>query len=139
MSCTSLPKADSPPQIAAFKSDGCTLFPDGTIMNNNLWQKCCIKHDFLYWRGGSKEDKKTADGELRNCIIKKTGSIVLAEIMYLGVKICGSAFFPTWYRWGYGWPYGRGYNLLIEEEEKLISERRHDYCQQEPSSIICDN
>jgi hypothetical protein len=27
--------------------------------------------------------------------------------MYAGVRAAGgSGVFPTWYRWGYGWPYG---------------------------------
>jgi len=37
--------------------------------------------------------------------------------MYGGVRIGGSPYWPTKFRWGYGWPYLRGYKPLTFEEK----------------------
>lgn len=105
-----------------FNSDGCSLFPDGTIIDTELWRTCCYTHDLAYWRGGIHLDKLRADENLRQCVLNKTGNSVLARVMYLGVTLGGSPVFPTWYRWGYGWSYGRGYRPLTEQEEGLVEE-----------------
>ena len=42
--------------------------------------------------------------------------------MYEAVRTGGEPYFPTWYRWGYGWPLGRGYKELTEEEVKLVEQ-----------------
>ena len=39
--------------------------------------------------------------------------------MYLGVRAGGSPYWPASYRWGYGWPYGRGYRPLTEDEREM--------------------
>ena len=54
---------------------------------------------------------------------KKTGDPILANLMYEAVRVGGEPYFPTWYRWGYGWPLGRGYKALSDEEEKLVQEK----------------
>ena len=36
-----------------FTSDGCSLFPDGTIGDRIKWCQCCLLHDIAYWRGGT--------------------------------------------------------------------------------------
>ncbi|MDH3974855.1 MAG: hypothetical protein OEV42_11300 [Deltaproteobacteria bacterium] len=115
--------------IAPFRSDGCTLFPDGTMKNQNLWCDCCLQHDIAYWRGGREEERLKADETLRDCVKAKTGNRELAELMYRGVRLGGSPVFLTWYRWGYGWPYGRGYEPLSERELESIKERLSEYRQ----------
>jgi hypothetical protein len=40
--------------------------------------------------------------------------------MYEAVRIGGAPHFPTWYRWGYGWPVGRGYKELSQEELVMV-------------------
>jgi hypothetical protein len=40
--------------------------------------------------------------------------------MYIGVRFGGSPYFPTWYRWGYGWNYQRGYAPLTDEEKEMV-------------------
>jgi len=90
-------------QLDDFSSDGCSLFPDGTLANKNLWCDCCFEHDIAYWQGGNREQKKQADKILRICIQQKTGNSLLASSMYYAVTIGGFPIFPTWYRWGYGW------------------------------------
>jgi len=58
--------------------------------------------------------------------------------MYIGVRLGGHPIFPTWYRWAYGWSYGRGYDPLtdegqIEAQEKLdnyFNENQQTCCEQ---------
>lgn len=113
--------------ISPFSSDGCSLFPDGTIKDHNLWCECCLRHDIAYWQGGTKEERKQADEALKHCIKEKTGNMELAEVMYQGVRFGGSPVFLTWYRWGYGWPYGRGYEPLTEAERESVNKRLREY------------
>ena len=105
--------------IDPFSSDGCSLFPDGTWCRENLWYHCCYNHDILYWQGGTAEERKAADQTLRSCVAE-TGKTITAELMYYGVRIFGSPYIPAWFRWGFGWPYPRGYKALTEEEKLQI-------------------
>jgi hypothetical protein len=114
-------------QIQDFTSDGCSLFPDGNVTNRTLWCDCCFTHDIAYWRGGTEEERKQADQALRQCVQKRTKSKVLAAMMYEGVRAGGHPAFPTWYRWGYGWRYGRGYEPLTEKEQQQVSEKIKAY------------
>ncbi len=104
-------------QISDFKSDGCSHFPDGTLQHKNLWCDCCIAHDLAYWQGGSQLQKKAADQALRICVVNKTGNQLLADAMYYGVTIGGLPIYPIWYRWGFGWSYGRGFKSLSVSEK----------------------
>jgi len=47
--------------------------------------------------------------------------------MYYGVTIAGLPVFPTWYRWGYGWSYGRGFSLLTSIESQQAKEKLQHY------------
>jgi len=122
--------------LKVFASDGCSLFPDGTSSDREKWCECCLRHDLAYWRGGTKQERKMADEELRSCVLGRTGDKALAQTMYLGVRTGGHPAFPAGYRWAYGWPYGRGYRPLNSEEQGQVSalldayERNHPggYC-----------
>ncbi len=124
--------------IKDFTTDGCSLFPDGTIRERNMWFECCFDHDIAYWRGGTKEERKQADKALRICIKNKSDSSFLAWAMYIGVRFGGHPIFPAWYRWAYGWSYGRGYEPLTEEGqieaqenlEKYFKENRQTCCEE---------
>ena len=118
-----------------FKSDGCSLFPDQSIITKEDWCECCFVHDLAYWRGGTEEERELADLELRDCVLEKTGDEVLAEMMYQGVRIGGSPYFYNWYRWGYGWDYERKYQPLTEGEEKLADEKLRDYFEENPNGF----
>ena len=85
-----------------FTTDGCSLWPDGT------WQKCCVDHDKWYWCGGSAEDRKTADRELRACVLREAGT--MGHVMWVGVRTGGLPWLPFPWRWGYGWPWPHGYD-----------------------------
>ena len=108
--------------IAPFSSDGCSLFIDGNQHNRHQWSHCCIEHDLAYWQGGSHQQKRQADQQLKNCVAQ-TGNLGIAEIMHLGVNLGGSPYFPTWYRWGYGWPYNRGFKVLSPQDMQQVKLR----------------
>ncbi len=113
--------------IDDFSSDGCSHFPDGDFQDKNLWCGCCIEHDIAYWQGGDRQTKKTADQKLRQCVADITGNALLADAMYYGVTVGGSPVFPIWYRWGYGWSYGRGFRQLSTYERQQAKEKLQHY------------
>lgn len=114
--CTT-PSSIRPDDLRPFASDGCSRFPDGTREDRKLWCHCCLQHDKAYWKGGSKEQRKVADAELKNCV-KDAGRPKTAALMQFGVRAGGSPIWPTRFRWGYGWPYYRGYKLLTTAEQE---------------------
>ena len=114
-------------ELADFSSDGCSQFPDGTFTQQDLWCDCCITHDIAYWQGGSRQQKKQADEALRQCVLQKTDNSLLADTMYYGVTVGGSPVFPVWYRWGYGWPYGRGFQSLNKYEQQQVTDQLQQY------------
>ncbi len=118
--------------LGPFTSDGCSLFPDGTPRDRTLWCDCCLAHDMAYWQGGTEEERKKADEALRDCVHERTKDKALAETMYLGVRAGGHPAFPMWYRWAYGWPYGRGYKPLSETERREARELLDEYRQEHP-------
>ena len=122
-------------ELGDFTSDGCSLFPDGTISDRDKWCDCCLQHDIAYWRGGSEEERKDADKALLACVLERTGEKTLARTMYLAVRAGGHPAFPTWYRWAYGWPYGRGYQPLNAEEQQQAKERLRDYWKKHPEGF----
>jgi hypothetical protein len=109
-----------------FTSDGCSLFPDGSLKDRAKWCVCCLEHDISYWQGGTKDERRKADERLRECVVERTGDKALAETMYLGVRAGGHPAFPMWYRWAYGRPYGRGYRPLTDDERSQ-ARRKLDY------------
>lgn len=106
--------------LMSFKSDGCSAFPDGTFEQNSLWLKCCVAHDVAYWKGGSYQQRVTADLRLQTCV-DGVGEPHIAKLMLAGVRVGGTPYLPTDFRWGYGWPYPRGYKALTEDEQDEIN------------------
>jgi len=111
-------------KLTPFTSDGCSLFPDGTTDAPSLWVHCCIQHDLAYWAGGTRAKKRQADHALAQCV-KQTGQSHISQLMHSGVAFGGSAYYPTFYRWGYGWPYLRGYKALTPTEKAAVIEQLH--------------
>jgi len=109
-------------ELAPFTSDGCSSFPDGTPKDQSLWLNCCINHDIAYWKGGTYQERLDADLQLEQCVAE-AGEPDIAKLMLQGVRAGGSPFFPTPYRWGYGWPFGRGYKALTDEEQAQATTR----------------
>jgi hypothetical protein len=104
-----------------FSTDGCTDFPDGTLENPNLWVDCCIHHDLLYWAGGTRKQKLSADEFLFQCISKKSNPL-LGAFMFVGVAIGGTPYIKDSARWGYGWPKIRGFAPLSDDEREQVQQ-----------------
>ena len=110
--------------LADFKSDGCSMFPDGS------YYSCCYLHDVAYWPGGTAEARELADKSLRDCVSGITHNEALAQAMYNGVRVGGGPGLRTHYRWGYGWPfpYRKEYSPLTPEEQKRVAEKTRALC-----------
>lgn len=134
--CAAAPRGRA--SLAPFHSDGCSLFPDGTPGEPGRWCDCCLRHDVAYWRGGTSAERLAADLALRSCVREHTNNAALAEAMYLGVRAGGASVFPTWYRWGYGWPYGRRDRPLSPAEQAAVDEELAAYRARNPE-LRCDD
>lgn len=122
--------------LKPFKTDGCSLFPDGDLKDRDRWCNCCVTHDIAYWQGGTEQQRLAADKALRACVLKKTGNATFAEMMYQGVRAGGAAIFPNWYRWGYGWDYGIGDKALTQQQQQQVSEALKTI-KAKPETLIC--
>ena len=111
-------------EIKPFTSDGCSAFPDGTYEQNQLWLKCCTAHDYAYWKGGTYQQRVEADKALEECVAD-LGQEVVALLMHTGVRIGGAPYWPTPFRWGYGWSFPRDYGELTAEELKQVKKESH--------------
>lgn len=114
-------------ELEPFSSDGCSLFPDSSLISESDWCRCCFDHDIAYWQGGTSAEREAADQVLRDCVAASTGNTVLARAMYDGVRIGGSPYFYNWYRWGYGWAYGRNYQPLTTLERSRANTLLDEY------------
>lgn len=104
-SCATTKKKDI--HLRPFKTDGCTLYPDGN------WLHCCIAHDMDYWIGGSYAEKEKADDELGACVAETKGN---AKLMIEGVHFGGGPNDVLPWAWGYGWTKNPGYMALSEKQ-----------------------
>lgn len=109
-------------ELKPFTTDGCSAFPNGTIDQQSLWANCCIRHDLAYWQGGTYDQRLAADKSLEHCVAQ-VGEPKIAKLMLAGVRVGGSPYFPTSYRWGYGWPYPRGYKPLTADDKVEIQQK----------------
>jgi hypothetical protein len=53
--------------------------------------------------------------------------------MFDGVRAGGHPAFPTWYRWGYGWRYGKVYAPLTEQENQEMQRKLEAYTAKHPT------
>lgn len=42
------------PELADFSTDGCSLFPDRSLIDAKDWCECCVEHDIAYWQGDNR-------------------------------------------------------------------------------------
>lgn len=110
-----------------FSSDGCSLFPNSSLINEDDWCFCCFEHDLAYWRGGTYAEREAADSRLKDCVLANTNNRTLATLMYEAVRFGGSPYFYNWYRWGYGWDYDRKYQALAPQEAELANKLVNEY------------
>ena len=96
-----------------FTTDGCSggmswawqTFAKPFTKTDIPWRDCCVEHDKEYWMGGTWWERRKADEQLRQCVSRQ-GYPTMGWLMYLGVRVGGSPFFPFSWRWGYGWKMG---------------------------------
>lgn len=112
--------------LATFTTDGCSAFPNGTQNQQSLWLNCCIKHDLAYWQGGTKDQKRQADEDLKQCVVAQ-GEPEVGKLMLAGVKVGGTPFLPTPFRWGYGWKFGRGFEPLSENDQQQVNQQLEQF------------
>ncbi|MFT6387940.1 MAG: hypothetical protein ACJAUP_001312 [Cellvibrionaceae bacterium] len=105
--------------LAPFVSDGCSAFPNGIFKQNKLWLSCCQQHDYDYWKGGTYKERVESDRALKACV-SDVGELEIALLMQAGVRVGGTPFLPTTFRWGYGWSYPRLYGALSTSELKQV-------------------
>jgi hypothetical protein len=74
-----------------FTTDGCSMFPDHSLVSKADWCSCCVAHDLAYWRGGTAEERLKADQELQHCVQHATGNKALGELMFAGVRTGGGS------------------------------------------------
>lgn len=106
--------------VKLFTTDFCTAYPEGTRAKPDLWKHCCVEHDLYFWAGGSLDERKAADLNLKSCV-EKTGEVEQARLIYLAVSVGGSS--PIRFRtrqWGNAWPSRARYLSLTENETALI-------------------
>ena len=125
-------------ELRPFTSDGCSLFPDSSLITGEDWCSCCFEHDIAYWKGGTEEEREAADRALQACVVTKTGDELLGLAMYEGVRAGGSPYFYNWYRWGYGWEYGRNYQALTPDESARADELLTQYYNGNPEAVCAD-
>ena len=86
-----------------FKSDGASCFPD-VVDGVNIYP-AALAHDIRYWCGlpGDKEARFLADLDLaRDVVAKCGGPVELGMKILLGVRVGGTEWLPTTWRWGFG-------------------------------------
>jgi hypothetical protein len=137
-STAALLSCSSHPDLKPFTTDGCSMFPDRSVITHKDWCTCCVTHDFAYWRGGTAAQRLTADQALQACVLQATGNKLLAETMYAGVRAGGGPYYFTTYRWGYGWPYGRDYQPLTAEESAAANQLEANFRANHPQ-MSCES
>ena len=131
--CAAQPLEPAGSALQPFTTDGCSMFPDRSLMGRADWCGCCLAHDLKYWRGGTSDERLAADQQLRTCVAQVTGDTALADLMYAGVRSGGGPYFYTPYRWAYGWPFGRNYEPLSEAERARADELQAQYQARNPA------
>jgi hypothetical protein len=93
--------AQDPPH-QPFQSDGCSLWFD-TWQGEDLYHACFL-HDLKYWAGypGEDVDRLIADAELMVDVAHLLQDIVMAEIMFRGIRVGGHERFKRSFSWGFG-------------------------------------
>ncbi len=128
-----------PTKLTPFATDYCSEWPDGKREDPEQWANCCFTHDLHYWLGGTQEERKKSDEELKECV-KISGAAEAGFLMYIGVRLGGEPGDAS-YAWGFGWTHSRGYSPLEKEERghamRLLQHSK--YLQKEPERTLINN
>lgn len=107
--------------VKPFFSDGCTLAPDGTFAETNLWRECCEEHDLRFWGGGTQTQRLEADYHLKLCIQHKSNDMIATLFMW-GVQL--GSLSPLKFeskKWGNAWEHKNpSYFQLTKSEIDLL-------------------
>ena len=57
--------------LRPFTSDGCSMFPDESLIHKQDGSECCYKHDLAYWRGGTESARAIADSLFKDLLSRK--------------------------------------------------------------------
>lgn len=102
--------------ISDFKTDGCSMVPNGHIFQSKIWLHCCYIHDIWYWAGGNQKWKEQSDLELSQCVEQSSGIKGIGKVFYQGVNHGGKPSAMPW-SWKYGYPIkDRNYINLTKSE-----------------------
>lgn len=116
--------AAAEPKLHPFTTDGCSMMLDGLLDDSIHWRLCCVAHDKDYWLGGTEAERRASD-ELLGACISEMATPLLGDWVKRNVRWGGSPYWPTTYRWGYGWPFWdgltpRGYKELTDDEQAMV-------------------
>ncbi|KKK62762.1 hypothetical protein LCGC14_3001070, partial [marine sediment metagenome] len=75
-------------------------------------------HNHSYWKGGTYKDRQIADRKLELCLSPQGSQEGLA--LLANVRVGGSPYIDTHYRWGYGWPFPKFYGELKDYEKNEV-------------------
>lgn len=110
-------------ELVPFETDYCTGYPEGTWDHPDLWKHCCLEHDLYFWAGGSKEDRRSSDFILKECV-EETGENFQALIIYIAVS--AGSYSPIKFsnkKWNYGWTQRTSLkSLSVEDIDRIDSE-----------------
>ncbi|MFM6927260.1 MAG: hypothetical protein ACKOX6_02285 [Bdellovibrio sp.] len=118
LSCTSNVLAPSNP-LREFTTDGCSMASNGTPTRPQSLLRCCVDHDYLYWSGGTSEERLKADESFKACV-SHAESPELGRLYYNAVRLGGSTAFKTRFYWGYGWTQKRPDTPLTRSELQQV-------------------
>jgi hypothetical protein len=114
--------------LRPFTTDYCSEWPDGQITDPKLWADCCFAHDLHYWIGGTVDQRKQSDIELKSCV-KNFSDSLNGFLMYMGVRMGGDPGNAS-YAWGYGWTLDRKYFELAPADKlqarELLKTTQHN-------------
>lgn len=109
-------------ELAPFETDFCTGYIEGTLDNPEAWKLCCVEHDMFFWAGGSKEDRKKADLNLRACV-EESGHPKHAALIYYSVRL--GSYSPIKFsgkKWNFGWPFRPTHQELSNDDLDQIED-----------------
>lgn len=102
-----------------FKSDGCSgNFSKGWKMIFKVlppFENCCYEHDIEYHYGSGEnatfvenfKERLEVDINFFKCIWNNSTCGKFCSVpMFLAVRLFGGAYWPSSYRWGFGWNKG---------------------------------
>lgn len=88
------------------------------------WYDACVEHDWAYYKGGTEEDRKKADLELRRSI-EATGHPIWGFFIYWAVRIFGSSHWPNALKWGFRYNWYTDYGYREVDDKKEINFRKY--------------